>query len=380
MQRVNPFRLILKAILIFSLINLAYAAFNPQIGDWSIYNWLVPGRPRLPIEGTWNDRGFGVAANQQIGALFSAHQINARALPTPGVHVILLGDSQTYGAWVPLEETLGARLDAENLVACSRPVTIENLSHPGPSVLRDFLILDRALQRAPNSVIVWMLEPNAFLPSSESLLFEDSSGASKAALEAYGLSRYADLPKVNASFFDRTLWSQRGEIHAWLDLQMFGLYWAASGDDEWVRYNQVADLRSFEIPLSNEPTPSVTWHGYLPADAPNLHGLYSVLDAARLMAGTRPAMLVAQPIFVASGPGSDIRYNSLYPRWAYDDFRATLAADAARNSWGFLDLHGALPSSDYVDEDHLNGDGEAGLAQILAPDVVQLACSFKQTG
>ncbi len=375
MVDINPLRLVFKGLIMFLALNLGFAALDPQIGSWSIYNGLVPGRPRLPIEGTWNAHGFVVARQQEIGALFSAHTITSKESPTPRLQVILLGDSQTFGAWVPVGQTLGARLAAGDLRACGRAVEIENLSHLGPSALRDFLILNRALEYAPRAAVIWMLEPAAFLPLSASLVFKDSSGASQVALDAFGLSKHVDAASAGTSLLARTIWSRRVELHTWFNLQMLGLYWAASGDDEWTRYNELADLRSFLIPLQNNVSASRSWQEYESADWPKLAEWYGVLDAAHRMLGERPLLLVAQPTFIASGHNSDIRYNSLYPRWAYDGFLAELQAAAGRYGWAYLDLHTALPESEFVDVEHLNSGGEVELARLLAPAIMQLICS-----
>ena len=43
-------------------------------------------------------------------------------------------------------------------------------------------------------------------------------------------------------------------------------------------------------------------------------------------------------MFISSGQNSDLRYNSFYPRWAYDQFHALLNSQAAANDWHYLDL------------------------------------------
>jgi hypothetical protein len=50
-----------------------------------------------------------------------------------------------------------------------------------------------------------------------------------------------------------------------------------------------------------------------------------VLAATLERAGDVPVLLINEPMFISSGQNSDLRYNSFYPRWAYDQYRAMLA-------------------------------------------------------
>ncbi len=42
------------------------------------------------------------------------------------------------------------------------------------------------------------------------------------------------------------------------------------------------------------------------------------------MAGDVPVLIINEPMFISDGQNSDLRYNSFYPRWAYDQFHRLL--------------------------------------------------------
>ena len=93
---------------------------------------------------------------------------------------------------------------------------------------------------------------------------------------------------------------------------------------------------------------------------------FDVLRAGLARAGDVPVVLINEPIYVSDGANSDLRYNSFYPRWAYDDYRAQLAALAAAEGWRYLDLWDAIPPDEFTDTPvHLTPAGTRLLAEML---------------
>jgi hypothetical protein len=93
------------------------------------------------------------------------------------------------------------------------------------------------------------------------------------------------------------------------------------------------------------------------------------------LAGKTPVILINEPISILTGiPNSNLRYNSYYPRWIYDQYRQYLGGAAAHNDWDYLDLWNIFPSSYFTDTPlHLNPEGERLLAKAIAP-AIQKAC------
>ena len=93
------------------------------------------------------------------------------------------------------------------------------------------------------------------------------------------------------------------------------------------------------------------------------------------LAGKTHVFLINEPMLILNGiPNSDLRYNSYYPRWVYDQYRQYLNAAASQKGWDYLDLWNIFPSSFFTDTPlHLNPYGEQQLAEVIAP-AIQKAC------
>jgi len=80
-------------------------------------------------------------------------------------------------------------------------------------------------------------------------------------------------------------------------------------------------------------------------------------------------------MLISEGANSDIRYNSFYPRWAYDAYRRWLHEQRDRQGWLLLDLWDALPDAEcYTDSAvHLTPACSEQLAALLGPHVARLA-------
>jgi len=103
--------------------------------------------------------------------------------------------------------------------------------------------------------------------------------------------------------------------------------------------------------------------------------LLDVLDAGFDIAGETPVILVNEPIFIATGVHSEIRYNDLYPRWAYDQYRAVIATETQTSSWRYLDLWDAIPPKYFTDASfHLSAEGERLLADRVKPTLGSEVC------
>ena len=78
---------------------------------------------------------------------------------------------------------------------------------------------------------------------------------------------------------------------------------------------------------------------------------------------------------MANGQNSGIRYNDLYPRWAYDQYRELVAAQAQASTWNYLDLWNAIPPEYFTDTPmHVNIEGERLIMEQLTPSVISMVC------
>jgi hypothetical protein len=90
------------------------------------------------------------------------------------------------------------------------------------------------------------------------------------------------------------------------------------------------------------------------------------------LAGNVPVLLVNEPILIMSElRNSDLRYNSYYPRWVYDEYRKFMREAADRNNWRFLDLWDVFPAESFADTPlHLTPAAHRTLAELLAPEIL----------
>jgi hypothetical protein len=84
--------------------------------------------------------------------------------------------------------------------------------------------------------------------------------------------------------------------------------------------------------------------------------------------------LVNEPILISNGLNSDIRYNFFYPRWAYDEYRQTLAEHAAARHWRYLDLWDLVSPDQFTNSAiHLTPAAESLLTNRIA-SAIQTNC------
>lgn len=359
-------RVLIKAAVLFALVNLVFALVNPlpALRRVSIYNVLVPGRERLPYGETPASYNLSL---DSIEAMFASHAIS-RPKAADEYRVILLGDSSTWGILLTNAQTLAGQLNAADLSIDGREVRAYNLGHPLMSVTKDLMLLDYALQFQPDAIL-WLVTLESFPLESQfspPLVQRNPEPLRRLVLD-HGLADNPD-PIPELSFWDRTLIGQRRAIADWWRLQAFGWMWNATGIDQVIgEYD----------PVTNDLDADERWKGFAPPDA--LTETDIALD--RLSIGAEmaaeqgiPIIVVNEPIFRATGTNNDIRYNVWYPRWTYDAYRGLLSDVAAREGWHYLDLWDALPPTEFTDSPvHRTPEGEQEIAAYIAEFVKNIS-------
>jgi hypothetical protein len=368
------FRVVLKAALLFILLNLLFALASPveALGRLSLYNWLVPGRERLPYSGDAegatpagdSNRSYSLSTDN-IPAMLASH-IVARPKAADEYRVLLIGDSSAWGWLLKPSDTLAAQLNAMGLKrADGRRVVVYNLGYPIMSLTKDLLLLDEAMQDAPDAVL-WPMSLASF-PRDKQLyppLVQANANRVRRLALSYGLDiDPADPRFVNPSFLDQTLVGQRRALADWLRLQLYGFAWGATGIDQ--------DIPATYKPRATDLKKDESWETFTaPADLTPKDLAFDVLAAGVKRAGNIPVLLVNEPMFISSGQNSDLRYNAFYPRWAYDQYRALLQAQAAANGWRYLDLWDSIPPDEFTDSPvHMTPAGTRLLAERLRTEL-----------
>lgn len=363
---VRPVAVVVKALCLFVLVNVVYVATTPSIAELSIYNSLIPGFERLPF-GNASDPYTVTMDN--VDAMFAAHEISAKK-ESDEIRIALVGDSSIYGESLSSQDTLSGQWNELSPQCNGKKIKIYNLGYPHPSIVKDLLFIDEAKDRKPDAVI-WFVTLNTVM--NQYRLNPFLTGNRERALhmmETYDIPfgpRKA-LSEQTTAFYQDTIYGQRSFLARWLKLQTLGLLWYVAGDDFHLEH------RSMEI-ISADVKKDPNYRDLPPDSDLKESLLLGALTAGYDVAGEIPVLLVNEPIFVATGMHSDVRYNDLYPRWAYDQYRGLLAEHAQTNSINYLDMWNAIPPEFFTDTPlHLSADGERLFAEQLNPELLSLVC------
>ena len=372
---VQPVRVLAKALFLFVLSNLLFALVDPPVGKLTLYNSLFPGRLRFPYEQKANlfFLGYNAPVFEDFDAMFGTHIISQRK-PEHEFRLILLGDSATWGYGLEAREMLSEQINHLHLQACDgREIRAYNLSYPLSSVTRDLLVLEKAMEYQPD-MILWLVTLSALVPHATETQFVVSHPEQYLNLVKTHRLRTSHLtePVQPPSFWDKTLIGQSKRLKNLALTQAFGLLWAATGIDHYQGLQPEPELPSPDV------EDNLDYEGFLPVGQTALFDSLAtdVLSAASTVAKDAPIVLVNEPIFVADGQNHDVRYNGLYPRWAYDHYREFMVEWAEQRDLPWLDYWNALPREDFADANfHRRESGEERFARLLAPDIQRLVCS-----
>ena len=332
------------------------------LGKLSLYNTLLQGRTRLPYgeSAAWNS-----VSVMNLNALFASHVIQ-EPKGANEFRVLLLGDSNTWGWLLPHDATLSTAINQQGLTIGERRVVAYNLGYPELSLTKDLLILSEALQYQPD-LIIWLvtldsLQPNAQLSTA---LVRNHPQQIRALIETYDLRiDTSEVDWVEPDLWQRTIIGQRRNLADLLRLQTYGIAWSATEVDQLIGEYELRQS-DFEADES--------WGEYaITVELTQADLAFDVLAAGVALSGDVPMLIVNEPIFISNGTNSDIRYNSFYPRWAYDQYRVLLTDRASTNNWRYLDTWDAIAPDEFTDTPvHLTPAGTQQLSLILADWIEQ---------
>ncbi|CAG0984772.1 hypothetical protein ANRL4_02103 [Anaerolineae bacterium] len=364
-------RVVLKGVSLFVLANLLFALLDPMagIGSLSLYNWLVPGRPRLPY-GENPAQSYNLSLGS-LSALFASHELHGTTKAPDEYRVLLIGDSSVWGVLLDPDQTLAGVINAAQLeTAEGRRVRAYNLGYPVQSLTKDLLILDYALRYQPD-LVVWLFTPESLAPDVQlsTQLVRENPEPMGALIRTYGLKLSETDPAfVTPDFWGKTIIGRRRVLADWLRLQLYGVSWALTGHDQ--------TYPRFYEPRMEDFGEDVSWHGFTPenlaaADMPKSLA-FEVFEAGIKRVGEIPLILIHEPTFISAGLNSDKRYNFFYPRWLMDRFREVMDAQAKAHLWLYLDLWDAVPTAEFTDSAvHLTPAGSIQLAERVGKAILE---------
>ena len=361
-------RVFIKAGILFLAFNLLFILFDPMpsLGKLSLYNWLVPGRQRLPY-GENPTLAYNLSLDN-LPAMFASHELTGGTKPANEYRVIFIGDSSTWGYLLPAHDTLTASINQQEMVIPEgRRLRAYNLGYPVMSLTKDLLILSSALEYQPD-LIVWLVTLES-MPRSKQLyppLLQNNPSTVRQLISTYNLALDVNDPNfINENALQRSLLGQRKPIADWLRLQIYGILWAATGIDQ--------DIPE-QYPLRQEDLSSeLNFHEFQPPKLPESSLALDVLQAGMSMTGEIPVLLINEPMFISQGANSDLRYNFYYPRWAYDSYREIMLTLAAANNWHYLDLWDQIPPTEFTNSAvHISPAGTRQLAELIGAEIINL--------
>jgi hypothetical protein len=361
-------RVIIKGTLLFLLINFIFVPLAPLpvLGRISAYNYIFPGRVRLPY-GENSDQAYNLST-YNLEAMFASHELNAGKKPIDEFRVLLIGDSSVWGYLLKSEDTLSANLNAAGIkLNDGRLVRAYNLGYPTLSLAKDLLILNYAIRYQPDAII-WLITMES-MPASKQLdspIVQNNPDAVQNLIANFQLNLNPSDPRfVKRNFLQSTLIGERRDLADILRLQLYGVMWASTGIDQYYPVN-------YEPPQENLD-PDEALHDLEP---PNLNPndlSIDILMAGYKLAGELPILFVNEPIYISHGENSDIRYNFFYPRWAYDQFRQLFAETCQNQSWLCLDEWNSIPPDQFTNSAiHMTPYGSQLLSTKLAEVILSL--------
>lgn len=358
-------RVLIKAIALLIIFDAAQIAFDlaGTLDGWRLYRSCTPPTERLGLADQIGDPIWWT-----LDPLLDAHQIAQPKAPDE-FRVIFLGDSATFCLYCRSTEAipsvftqLGATFDGKRVVGY-------NLAYPGSDWLKDVLILKHALKYQPDA-IVWLVtakwtgdqplpqEPDAHLITRVNAA-ELPALARQFNLDTWETERYADAD----AWYQRSIFMRGGRYRDWLLLlvRSFRNVLIYPNKDLTQEYLLPGD------PVTTKPVPAIAEiNSALPGYGTFPNRQWDLLRAGQQMAAKAdvPLLVVNEPIYLASGPNTDINYNPFYERNLYDRFRAALADFTRRHAMTYLDLWSTLPAENFSNTSlHYTLDGNRRVAQ-----------------
>jgi len=363
----------LRALILFVLANILFAAFEPSsvLSKISAYNVVINGRARLPF-GETPDKAYNFSLFN-LEAMILSHEIAGAKKSPDEYRVIFIGDSSTWGTLLKNDETLSGHINAAKLkTKDGRMVRAFNLGYPSMSLAKDLLILSLVNRYQPD-LIVWAFTLESF-PRSRQLaspLVANNPKVMRTLIDQHSLKLNADDPQfVNLSWWDKTIIGQRRPLADLFRLQMYGVMWAATGIDQY--YPEKYQLRADDLQSD------VEFYGLKPPRLNENDLALDVLNAGVAAVGGTPnrvaVLFVNEPIFISAGKNSDARYNFFYPKWAYDDFRLIVEAQMKTKNWRYVDVWNSIAPNEFTNSAvHVTPKASGVVAAKVGEEILRMA-------
>jgi hypothetical protein len=361
---VNPVRVLVKALCLFVLINFLYVLIDPQVSQASAYTSIFPGRTRLP---------FGISGDpyavtvEDVDAMFASHLISSPK-GSNEFRILLIGDSSIWGEGLGAYEVISEQWNQLGLGCSDKTIEAYNLGYPHPSVIKDLVLLDKAVAYEPD-LVIWFVTLNTLISQRVNPFLVANRERTLNVLTSYDIhfKQSKKLMEDGPGFYERTLVGQRSDLARQIKLQALGILWTATRSDT----NTLAQNAPPNFDVGDNPR----YRGMEPSEDISDLLLFSALTAGHNLADTVPVLVVNEPIYIAKETLATVRYNVVYPRWVYDQYREVFQSQAQSAGWNYLDLWNTVPREYFLDGGlHLSAAGERLLIEKLTPVLPSLGC------
>jgi hypothetical protein len=366
-NKLNFFRLAVKTTLITAFIALfVIPIIGDGFGKLTLYNRLFPGRERFPYSD--DPRQSFSLSLFNLDANFASHLLSAPGEHTDEYRIVMLGDSSTWGTLLTPHKTLTGQLNSLNLsTADGTPIRFYNLGYPTLDLSKDLMVLDTALDYAPD-MIVWLVTLESFPTNKQfsSPIVVHNADRILDIIENYQLQLNENDTTLRCrTYWDSTLIGQRRDLADLLRLQLYGVMWGITGIDQYYPTDYTRAARDLSADAS--------FHGWENGEMGSEDLAFTFIEAGIDMAGNRPLLLINEPILISSGMNSDLRYDFYYPIWAYDQYRQQLGDFCRNKTLSCLDLWDAVPEDEFTNTAiHLTPEGVGLLTNPVAEAILDL--------
>ena len=353
---VSAKRVIFKGSVLFFVFEVLIVALPLPLGAANAFGLMGIKRERFPVSTVPPvDDALDVG---NLDAMFASHVVSD-SKPANEFRVLVLGDSTIWGLQLTPEQVLPGQLNQLGLTCGERPFRFYNISFPRSSATKDIMILNRAMKVQPDA-IVWLVTWYTLMPKTR----VDHWIVTQNPDEFTALARRFDfLPRDNEapSWWD-AIFRRNRTLFRILRYQLYAPIQLATRQDQIAGPPQVP---------ATELSRDEAFEGIKPPTLRRNQVSIDQVEDFHDLADGLPVLLVNEPILIMKGvPNGDVRYNSYYPRWVYDQYRAFLADAAANKHWNYLDLWDMFPAGSFADTPlHLNPEAHRVLASRLAPEI-----------
>jgi hypothetical protein len=270
--------------------------------------------------------------------LFASHAISRQGTAQ---YRTLLGDSSLVGEDLGADEVISEHWNRLEIQCGDAVIKAYDLGYPHPSMLKDLVILDKAMEYKPD-LVLWFVTLNTLMSQRTNPFLVTNRERVEKVLTTYDISfQQAEKFQTETTFYEKTLIGQRSNLARQIKLEMLGIIWTATAADT----NTLAPNQPTNFNFSDDPR----YRGIQPPQEIKDMLLFDAIRAGHAISDPIPVLLVNEPIFIAPKANEMVRYNIIYPRWAYDQYREGLAALAQSSGWNYLDLWKAVPPEYFSD-------------------------------